>query len=138
MHQHNNSKPIIKAASACVWRGDDVLLVQRASTPGKGRWSFPGGKCEPGEDDLAAAHRELWEETGVKAALRHRVGQFEIDAGNVTYHITCFTGLWLAGEAVAASDAGAVQWVHHVEINQFDLAPHIVEAVKLAHNLTSL
>ncbi|WP_043163499.1 NUDIX domain-containing protein [Salinispora tropica] len=29
-------------------------------------WSLPGGHLDPGEDPLAAAHRELYEETGLK------------------------------------------------------------------------
>src|SRR5687768_11841880 len=28
-------------------------------------WDFPKGHVDPGEDDLAAALRELWEETGI-------------------------------------------------------------------------
>lgn len=31
-----------------------------------GSWCAPGGKVEPGEDPLSAAHRELLEETGLK------------------------------------------------------------------------
>lgn len=30
------------------------------------RWCLPGGQIDPGEDPLTAAHRELWEETGLK------------------------------------------------------------------------
>ena len=43
-----------------------LLLVQRANEPGRGLWSVPGGRVEPGEDDAAALVREMWEETGLR------------------------------------------------------------------------
>lgn len=45
--------------------GRRVLLGRRLRAPWLGRWSLPGGKLEPGEDALAAARRELAEETGL-------------------------------------------------------------------------
>ena len=43
------------------------VLVQRGKQPNKGIWSLPGGKIELGEQSLAAAKRELWEETGLSS-----------------------------------------------------------------------
>ena len=46
-----------------------VLLGKRKYNPGKGQWSFPGGKADRGESPLGAAKREFCEETGVNLEL---------------------------------------------------------------------
>ena len=136
----NLDKPlkIIKAASACVWRGDDVLLVQRGKALGHGRWSLPGGKLEGSETAEAAAVRELFEETGVVADLKHFVGNFNVYGDQVTFVISCFTGNYLRGEARAGDDAMAVAWVDYRKLAGFDLVPNIETAVRIARDLTSV
>jgi 8-oxo-dGTP diphosphatase len=42
-----------------------VLMCQRRKAPYKGKLNFVGGKVKPGETSLAAAYRELREETAV-------------------------------------------------------------------------
>jgi 8-oxo-dGTP pyrophosphatase MutT (NUDIX family) len=62
------------AASVLVVRGGatalEVLLVQRslASRHMGGVWVFPGGAVDPGEDERAAARRELREEAAIDLA----------------------------------------------------------------------
>ena len=43
-----------------------LLLIKRANEPGRGRWSLPGGRVEPGETDAEAVVREVREETGLE------------------------------------------------------------------------
>jgi len=45
---------------------DKVLMCKRHKEPYKGLYNLVGGKIEPGEDGLAAAYRELKEETSIK------------------------------------------------------------------------
>ncbi|OJB10605.1 DNA mismatch repair protein MutT [Burkholderia ubonensis] len=53
---------IIRERATIVCRqGTRILLVARRPS----RWSLPGGMVKRRDSPLAAAHRELWEETGL-------------------------------------------------------------------------
>ncbi|MFE6412567.1 NUDIX domain-containing protein [Streptomyces sp. NPDC057837] len=47
-------------------RGNHVLTIERGWPPHQGQLALPGGHVDPGETSLAAAARELLEETGVR------------------------------------------------------------------------
>ncbi|MFJ5779270.1 NUDIX domain-containing protein [Streptomyces sp. NPDC093094] len=51
--------------------GDKILLSQRGSPYGYGRWHLPSGKLDEGEALTVGAARELFEETDVKADPEH-------------------------------------------------------------------
>ena len=126
-------------ASACVWKDGKVLLIQRAR-PSLGQWSLPGGHVEFGETALAAAQRELLEESGVHADLAEFVGLYEIIRANPAMHyaIACYCGLWTSGEAKASSDALTVRWVAPAEHYHLDFAPNVREAITRARELLKL
>ena len=44
---------------------DKLLMCKRKKEPYKGLSNFVGGKIEPDEEGMAAAYRELWEETSI-------------------------------------------------------------------------
>lgn len=75
---------LIRAAGGVVWRpsgsGPEVCLVHRARYDD---WSLPKGKLDAGEHPLAAAVREVWEETGVRAAPQVRLpsSRYQVRAG---------------------------------------------------------
>jgi len=48
---------------------DRIVLVRRANDPGYGKWVFPGGYVDRGEQLLAAARREALEESGLEIEL---------------------------------------------------------------------
>lgn len=50
---------------------DAALFCKRRENPFKGLYNFMGGKVEPGEKSVAAAYRELEEETGITRRQIH-------------------------------------------------------------------
>jgi 8-oxo-dGTP diphosphatase len=136
--KHSNAKPIIKAASACVWRGEEVLLVQRGKAWGRGLWTLPGGAIEHGETAQQASARELLEETGIRADLKTHVGDFDLVGDEVEYIISCYTGFWSSGEAVARTDAMAVRWVHWQDLASLKVSFGNDTAILRARQLLSL
>jgi 8-oxo-dGTP diphosphatase len=132
------AEPIL-GASACIWRGGQVLLIKRGKAPGKGLWSLPGGKIEIGETSEAAAVRELFEETQVVAELVHAMGPFEVwRDGALIYSVTCFAGHYVSGEAMAGSDAAEVAWIYPQAIEALELAPNIAQAIAESAKLLKL
>jgi len=69
---------VLVAAGILVENGRVLLSRRKAGTHLEGRWEFPGGKVEPGEDPRQALARELREELGIFA----RVGEIV----DVTFH----------------------------------------------------
>lgn len=115
---------LILAAGAVVLRDGCLLLVQRSHPPQTGRWTLPGGRCEPAETPAQAAERETLEETGVRIAVGAELGRVRIPHGDdpaapdfdparagVVYDIVDFAATYLAGEPVAADDAADAAWV---------------------------
>jgi 8-oxo-dGTP diphosphatase len=67
----------IRAAGGIVTRGGkatDVARVAVVHRPKYDDWTFPKGKCDPGESFEDAARREVHEETGLCCELGPEVG----------------------------------------------------------------
>jgi lipoyl(octanoyl) transferase len=66
----STAEPSLRTISATLTRGDGkVLLMQRTPARG-GFWQILTGRIEPGENPLATAAREIYEETGFSPELR--------------------------------------------------------------------
>ena len=126
-------------ASACVCKDGKVLLIQRAKPP-LGLWSLPGGRVEFGETAVAAAERELLEESGVTADLTEFIGLYEVILDKPAFHyaIACYGGKWRSGKARASSDALEARWVAHSELDSLDFAPNVRDAIARARTLLGL
>ncbi|HXF53031.1 MAG TPA: NUDIX hydrolase [Hyphomicrobiaceae bacterium] len=128
------------AASAAIFRDDEVLLVERASGPSAGLWSLPGGHIEPGETAAAAALREVAEETGVSAELLglthvHDVILRDKDGALVAHYvIAVYYGVWRAGAPLAAGDSRAARFVPLSDLGAYAMTDGTLGIIAAAAN----
>jgi len=96
-----------------IWRpgraGPEVALVHR---PRYDDWSYPKGKCEPGEHVLDAAVREVAEETGLRVVIGRPLtpSVYQVSAGvkHVAYWVARCTG---SAGFVPNSEVDEVRWL---------------------------
>ncbi len=124
-----------------VFRGDEVLLVERAKPPIRNRWSIPGGAQEIGETVHEAALRELMEETGLEADI---IGLIDVvdsitrdQDSRIRFHYTLvdFAAEWRSGEAAAADDVGAVRWVPLADLEAMGLWTETVRIIRRGQSM---
>lgn len=80
-----------------------IVLVRRAIEPGYGKWVFPGGYVDRGEEITLAAIREAREESGLEVRVDHLINIYSY-AGR-TPIIVVYAATWLSG-ALAVDDEG--------------------------------
>jgi 8-oxo-dGTP diphosphatase len=101
-----------------------MLLVLRGHEPGKGLWSIPGGRIEPGETDQEAVVREVSEETGLAVTCGPLLGQVQRPglAGAVVdiRDYLAFAAPGSADRAQAGDDAAGLRWVTDDEADAMD------------------
>lgn len=133
---------VIRAVGALVFDDDGrLLLIQRGHEPGKGLWSVPGGKVEPGETDQQAVRREIAEETGLLVRVGAPVGTVTRGlAPGPIFEIFDYDAVVIgaagdpdapgdARSARAADDAADLRWVTRAELDALPLTEGLIEAL---------
>ena len=118
---------------ACIVHEGRLLMIQRATEPSKGEWSFPGGHVELGETVLEAIRREVQEEVGLEIEPERvfqvydwivRDGDGRLQFHYLVNYVRC---RYLSGEPRASSDASAVRWVTTLGLEELQMHPFVRE-----------
>ncbi|WP_156754687.1 NUDIX hydrolase [Actinokineospora pegani] len=114
--------------------GGRLLLVRRAHDPGRGQWSLPGGKVEPGESDPRALAREVREETGLEVVVGALIGTVEREAPNGVFRIADYACAVTGGDLRAGDDADDVLWADLATFDTLDrsngLVAHLADTLR--------
>ena len=68
-------------------RGARVVLIRRGIEPALGKWTFPGGYVDFGENVADGAVRETREEVGMRVTLGPLLGVFNDGAMTVVVYL---------------------------------------------------
>ena len=111
---------------AALIRNDEgrVLLVRKRGTA---TFMQPGGKRDPGEDDVTALTRELDEELGCGVVARSvaALGTFECQAANETDRRVeaAVYAVDVVGTVAARAEIDEIRWIDPLAPGEIDLAP---------------
>ena len=117
-------------------RAGQIVLVRRAIEPGYGKWVFPGGYVDRGEEVRSAAIREAREEVGLEVELIRLLNVYSF-AGSTPVVLTYTAGI-LSGTLACDDEGLEARFFHPTEIPWDELAfRNTHEALREFLNLAS-
>jgi len=114
-------------AAVVLVRDGRALILKRGSTapwmPGK--WNLPGGTEEPGEEPMQTAARECVEEAGIRPIGMKFLKMFI----NTSFEFYVYVADPGDQEVRLNWESTEHKWISKEEIRQYDLVPHVSEAL---------
>jgi len=121
---------------ACIIHDGKLLLIQRATEPSKGQWSFPGGRIELGETIFEAVKREVGEEVGIEVEPQRVFQVYDWivrdEDGGVRFHylVNYVRCRYQGGDPRASSEASAWKWVTLDELEGLTMHPFVRQTAR--------
>jgi ADP-ribose pyrophosphatase len=111
-------------------KGRILLVKQFRLTAKKDIWELPAGRLDPGESTLAAAKRELREETGYQARKWTKLATFFASPGYVDERMTVYLAEELTeGEQQPMDDERIeIRWFSRKELGEIIYSGQIIDA----------
>ncbi len=123
-----NVKPYGLAVKAVICDGQGRCLLLRRSAYNKnfvGKWEWPGGKVDQGEDFATAVHREVAEEAGLTIELTGLAGATSFEMPKISVVVLCMEARLVGGSVKLSEEHDAADWVSFPTLAQQDLAENM-------------
>ena len=109
----------VHVAVGVIIRGQQILLAKRHGHLHQGgKWEFPGGKVEPGEDTATALNRELQEEVGLTVTDCAPFMQLAYDYPDKQVFLDIMTVTEFTGEAYGV-EGQQIAWIDIAALPQY-------------------
>lgn len=121
----------VPTCCACILHQGRLLLILRAQEPGRGNWSFPGGRIEFGETIVEAVKREALEETCLQIEPLQTFQVYDDitrgGEGSIRFHyLVHYVGArYVSGEPCARDDAAGIMWAGESELADLTMHPFV-------------
>ncbi len=121
--------------AALIKKDNKYLIAKRAydKEENLGKWEFPGGKVEKGEDEFTAIEREMQEEFEIKVKAVKYLTSSNFDTGKKIYLIKLYECQYLSGDFKLNAHSEYV-YVEKNKLLDYDLAPADIEFAKYVKN----
>ena len=123
---NNNS---LEVCAGLIWRGDQVLIGQRAEAKHNDRWEFPGGKIEANENPQDALQRELEEELTIQCEIGEHFLTNDYPLEQRTLRLHTYTIKSFQGQAQALVHK-QISWITVQELSDYDFLPADLAIIK--------
>ena len=121
------------AVTVLVFREAHMLSMCRARDreAGPGLWEGVSGRVRAGEDPIAAARREVIEETGLKVRVQEQpIAAYAALRRGEPMTVIVFYAEHLQGEVVLSEEHDAYRWCAFEELSRLGVPGPLVEAAR--------
>lgn len=114
----------IQVVAAFIEKDHKYLIARRATGDENvlGKWEFPGGKVEPGEDDFSAIEREIREEFELEVKAVRFLTNYVCEYPNKVVDLRLYECKYVRGE-FKLHDHYEYKYVSKEDLLNYDLCP---------------
>ncbi len=126
---------VTTVVAALIEKDGKYLIAKRAygNELTIGKWEFPGGKVEPGEDEKVAIEREIREEFELEAKAIRYLTNNVYDYPTLTIDLRLYECKYISGE-FKLHDHLEYKYVNKEDILNYDLCPADVRLAEYVKN----